>query len=117
MKIRSWTNHLITNCRTPSKERIRGPITTIEINAQKRQLIENAQNHAKSFEVFERQKQTLNLQRNSTGLYEFKGRIQGPYPLFILRDSTLGEKIVEDAQITTVHGGVNLTMTEMQREH
>ena len=115
--IKSWIICFITNCRTPSKERIRAPIITIEINAQKHQLIQNAQNHGESFEAFEIQKQTLNLQRNSTGLYECIGRIQDHYPLFIPRNSMLAEKIVEDTHIRTLHGGVSLTMAEVRREY
>ena len=81
LRIKSWINRFITNCRAPSKERIRGPITTIEINAQKHQLIQNAQNDGGSFEAFEIQKQILNCQGNFSGLYECRGRIQGHYPL------------------------------------
>ena len=66
LQIKSWISRFITNCRTPSKERIRGPITTIEINGLKYQLIQNAQNHGESFEAFKIQKQALNLQRNSS---------------------------------------------------
>ena len=74
-RIKSWINRFITKCRTPLNKRIRRPITTIEINAQKLQLIQNAQNHGESFVAFESQKQKLNLQRNSTGLYECRGSI------------------------------------------
>ena len=66
LQINNWINRVITNCRTPSKERIRGPITTIEINVQKHQLIQNAQNHGESFEAFKIQKQTINFQRKSS---------------------------------------------------
>ena len=66
LQINNWINRVITNCRTPSKERIRGPITTIEINIQKYQLIQNAQNHGESFEAFKIQKQTINFQRKSS---------------------------------------------------
>ena len=113
LQIKSWISRFITNCRTPSKERIKGHITTIEINAQKHQLIQNAQNHGESFEAFKIQKQTLNLQRNSSRFYECRGRIHGHYPLFIPRNSMLAEKIVEDAHNRTLHGGVSLTMSEV----
>ena len=53
LRIKSWINRFIISCRTPSKERVRGPIMTIEINAQKYQLIQNAQDHGESFEAFE----------------------------------------------------------------
>ena len=44
---------------------------------------------------------------------------QKPRSLFPLysRDSTLAEKIVKDAHMQKFHGGVNLTMTEVQREY
>ena len=113
LRIKIWINCFITNWRMPSKERIRGPITTIEINAQKHQLIQNEQNHVESFAAFEIQQQTLNLQISSTGFYECRGRIQGHYPLFIPRNSMLPEKIVEYAHIRTLHGVVSLTMAEV----
>ena len=118
LQIESLIKRFITNCRTPSKDRIRGPITTIEINGQKRQIIKNAQKHAESFEAFESQKQTLNLQKNFTWLYECRDRIEGHYPLFFSKHSALAEKIVEDAHIRTLPpGGVNLTMTEVRRKN
>ena len=117
LRIKSWINHFITNCMTPSKKRIRGIITTIEISAQKHHSIQNVQNHGESFEAFEIQKQALNLQRNSTRLYECRGRIQCHYPLLIPRNSMLAEKIVEDAHIRTLHEGVCLTMAEVRKEY
>ena len=117
LRIKSWINSFVTNCRTPSKERIRGPITTIKINIQKYQLIQNAQNHCESFDTFKIQNRALNLQRNSTGLYKCRGRTQGHYPLFTPRNSMLAEKIAEDAHIRTLHWEVSLTMAEVRREY
>ena len=110
LQIKTWINCFITNCSATSKDRIKGPVTTIEINAQKRPLV---QNHAGSFEASESRKQTFNLQRNSAGLYQCRGRVHGHYSKLIIKDSTLAEKIVEDAHIRTLHGGLNLTMTEV----
>ena len=113
----SSINCFITSCRTSSKERISGTFRTIKINAQKSQLIQNAQNHAESFKVLESQKQTFNFQRNSTGLYECRGSIQGYYPLYIPRGSRLAENIVEDLHIKTLQGGAYLTMTKVRRQY
>ena len=77
----------------------------------------NVENHGESFAVFESQTQTLSLQRSSNGLYESRGRIQGPYPLFILRNYVMAEKIIEDAHIRTLHGTVSLTMAKVRREY
>ena len=107
----------LANYRTPSKEKIRGPITTTAISAQKYQLIKNTLNHAEPFEAFKIQEQTLNLQRNSAELYNNRGRIQVHYSLFIPRNSMLAVKKLEDVHIKTLHGGVNLTMTEVRRKY
>ena len=45
-------------------------------------------------------------------MYECRGRIQGDYPIYIPKDSLLAKKIVQEAHIRTLHGGVSLTMGE-----
>ena len=58
----------------------------------------------------------LNLQQNEDEVLEYRGRIQGHYPLYIPDKSVYGEKLVEYAHKITLHGGVGLTMTKI-REH
>ena len=77
--------------------------------------MKNTLNLAEPFEALKNQKQTLNLQRNSTELYECRGRIQGHYSLFIPRNSMLADQIVEAVHIRTLHGGENVIMTEVQK--
>ena len=66
---------------------------------------------------FQEHKLILNLQRNANDMYECRGRIQGDYPICIPKDSLLAEKIVQEAHIRTVHGGVSLTMGEVRKNY
>ena len=50
-------------------------------------------------------------------MYECRGRIQGYYPIYIPKDSLLAEKIVQEAHIRTIHGGVILTMGEVRKNY
>ena len=51
---------------------------------------------------------------NREGIYECHGRIQGYCPVFTLNKSVLAEKLLEEAYLQTVHGGVLLTMTKIR---
>ena len=46
-------------------------------------------------------------------MYECRGRIQGDYPIYIPKDSLLAEKIVQEAHIRTIHGGVSLAWQKL----
>ena len=54
---------------------------------------------------------------NQEGIYECHGRIQGDYPVFIPNKSLLAEKIVEEAHLQTIHGGVTLTMARTRDQY
>ena len=49
---------------------------------------------------------------NQEGIYECHGRIQGDYSVFILNKSVLAEKLVEQAHLQTILGGVTLTIDQ-----
>ena len=72
----------MTTCRTATKERVREPVTIIDNNAKALKLIHNAHNYPEQFAVFENQNPTFNLQINSSGLHECRGKMQGYHPLF-----------------------------------
>ena len=48
-------------------------------------------------------------------MYECRSRIQGDYPIFIPKDSSLAEKIVQEAHVGTIHVAVSLTMEEFRK--
>ena len=93
-----------------------GPLTTIELNQETEWWIKRVQRSYHETEQFE-DKLRLNLQLNSNGLYECRGRIQGSFPLYIPPKSVLSQKMLQDAHIVTLHGGVGLTMTMIRRDY
>ena len=54
---------------------------------------------------------SLNLQKNSEGMNESRERIQGSYPVYQPPNAGSSEKLIQDAHVLTLHGGVGLTMT------
>ena len=59
----------------------------------------------------------MNLQRNTDGINECRGKIQGDYAIYFPKDSLLAEKIVQEAHIQIIHGGVSLTMAEVRKNY
>ena len=46
-------------------------------------------------------------------MYECRGRIQGSYPIYFLKESLLTEKTIWAAHKKTMHGGVTITMSNI----
>ena len=59
----------------------------------------------------------LNLQLNQEGLLECRGRLQGVYPVYLPETSLYSQRIVEEAHLQTLHGGVGLTMTKVRSRY
>ena len=59
----------------------------------------------------------LNLQTNSEGILECRGRIQGRYPVYLPDDCLFTEKFVLRSHRRTLHGGVALTMADIRERH
>lgn len=78
--------------------------------------VKRTQGRYSAMEKFNQDKLTLNLQRNE-GLYECRGRIQGNYPVNLRPSAELSQKLVQDTQILTLHGGVSLTMAFVRRDY
>ena len=68
-------------------------------------------------EKFKQDQLSLNLQKNSKGLFECRGRIQGSYPIYLPPSVVLSEKLGQDARILRLHGGGGLTMTYIRRDY
>ena len=99
--------------RSRGKRRIEGPLTTQETNQVR--LHWERQAH-KSGEV-EKDRVVLNLQLNQEGLIECRGRLQGEYPVYLPDTSLYSQRIVEEAHVQTLHGGVGLTMTKVRSRY
>lgn len=56
----------------------------------------------------------LNLQRNANGVLECRGHIQEEYPIFLPDSALYIIKVVQPAHVTTLHGGVGLTIAKVR---
>ena len=117
VRIMAWIRRFLTNCKLKKLARVTGPLTTKDIHQQVEWWIKRVQNSSSGTDEFQEDKLRLNLQLNSAGLYECRGRIQGEFPLYLPPAARLSKKIVEDAHIVTLHGGVGLTMTLVRRDY
>ena len=59
----------------------------------------------------------LNLQPNGEEILECRGRIQGRYPIYLPDDSIFTEKLLRNAHLRTLHGGLGLTMAEVREKY
>ena len=58
----------------------------------------------------------LNLQPNKHSVLECRGRLQGDYPIYLPDSVHFTAKVVQHAHVTTLHGGVSLTMTKVREK-
>ena len=75
LRIKCWIRRFTVNCRKSSKERIRGPLTTVELEKEKYHLIKIAQQSCENETWFQEHKLILDLQRNTNDMYECRCRI------------------------------------------
>ena len=114
LRVMSWITRFVNNCR---KAGIRESLRTEEINDRLLFFIRKAQEQHETTDEFKKDQLSLNLQRNSRGLYECRGRIQGSYPLYLPPTYHITEEIAFQAHVRTLHGGVGLTMTEIRQHY
>ena len=103
LRVMSWITRFVNNCRRAG---IRESLRTQEINDRLLFFIRKAQEQHETTDEFKKDQLSLNLQRNSSGVYECRGRIQGSYPLYLPPTYQITEKIAFQAHIRTLHGGV-----------
>ena len=117
VRIAAWIFRFLHNCKLTKSKRSYGPLTTVETKARVVSWMKKATERYSETEQFKEDQLKLNLQRNAEGLYECRGRIQGSYPIFLPPLALLSEKMVDDAHIQTLHGGVGLTMAYIRRDY
>ena len=59
----------------------------------------------------------MNLQPNDQLILERRGRIQGEYPTYLPDSHPYTYKLVQQAHLTTLHGGVALTMAKVREAY
>ena len=111
LRVTAWILRFRKNCKTG--ERQRGPLTTQEIENARLWWIKRVQRDSD----LEKDRDQLNLQENAQGLIICHGRIQGQDPIYLSNSHPFTEKLVREAHLRTLHGGVGLTMTEIRKRY
>ena len=96
---------------------MRSPLASSQTEKQREFPIKEEQHRYSKCERFGLRKQQLNLKLSEEGLYKGYSRIQGEYPIFVPRKSKLVEKLIEEAHIQTIHGGVTLTVAKARSKN
>ena len=117
LRVTAWIKRFIYNTQLKKSVRIGGPLTTDDIERAKVYWVRQTQQEYENADQFQEDKGKLNLQRDKTGIYRCMGRIVGDYPIYLPPKNIFSEKIVEDAHLCTLHGGVGLTMTKVRRRY
>ena len=117
LRVGAWVWRFIRNCRNQARNRTTGPISTEEIQHQELWWIKRAQNSAHQQPNFQADKLQLNLQYNDERVLECRGRIMGEYPIYLPDDHPFTAKLVFNAHLATLHGGIGLTMAKVREKY
>jgi transposase InsO family protein len=115
LRIYAWVSRFARNSRNRKRDdRESGPLVTEEIRNAEAWWIKRAQHEAGICEGFETVKRELNLQENEAKILECRGRIDGEYPVYLPQNHVIASKVVEQAHLVTLHGGVAMTMAKVR---
>ncbi|XP_048580704.1 uncharacterized protein LOC116619237 isoform X2 [Nematostella vectensis] len=114
VRICCWMRRFAYNCQSRKKgvKKRTGPLLTEETEIQRCFWIKQAQNSCDLSD----DRIALNLQLNGDGLLECRGRVQGQYPVYLPHVHIYTQRIVEEAHLRTIHGGVGLTMAKVRED-
>ena len=114
VRVCSWIYRFENNAlRSPGADRVEGPLTTTETNRQRTLFIKQAQRN----DGCDEDRTALNLKPNEMGVLVCHGRVQGELPIYVPDSAMLAQKIVEEAHMLTLHGGIGLTMTQVRKRY
>ena len=117
LRICGWIQRFIRNSATPASDRKTGLLDTSEIDQQRDWWVKRAQKMCQTKDEFQEDKLQLNLQPNGQGILECRGRIHGEYPIFLPDSHPFTYKLVQQAHLTTMHGGSTLTMAKVREAY
>ena len=114
VRVCSWIYRSENNAlRSLGADRVEGPLTTTETYRQRTPFIKQAQRN----DGCDEDRTALNLKPNEMGVLVCHGRVQGELPIYVPDSAMLAQKIVEEAHMLTLHGGIGLTMTQVRKRY
>ena len=84
-----------------------------DMNGQQTLFIKQAQRN----DGCDEDRTALNLKPNEMGVLVCHGQVQGELPIYVPDSATLAQKIIEEAHMLTLHGGIGLTMTQVWKRY
>ena len=117
MRVGAWVKRFVNNSKCPINKRKTSPLSTAEIQDQYLWWTKRTQRDATINGEIEKSKIQLNLQPNDAGVLECRERIEGDYPVFLPQNHLFTRKLVEQVHLTTLHGGVGMTMAKVRDQY
>ena len=115
LRITSWIQRFLHNCKRLKSERKSGPLTTKEIESSEILWAKALQIKIQDTPQFKDDAEKLNLQLDGTRrFYICKGRITCHYPIYISSNTLMSKKLVAHAHLKNLHGRVGYTMAEVR---
>ena len=114
LRILGYVRRFVSNCKRQTEEKVTGPISTDEVEQQELWWIRRAQQAVQDDAKFRTDQLRLNLLQNDQQIVECRGRISGEYPIYLPDSQPFTLKVVQQAHILTLHGGVGLTMAKVR---
>ena len=96
LRVGAWVARFLRNSKSPRNQRIKGPLTTEEINKQRLFWEKKTQKQWEGTDQFREDQLRINLQPNRKEVLECRGRIQGNYSHYLpdsAQMSSAGHKI------------------------
>lgn len=112
LRVSAWVARFVRNTRQVA-HKVSGPLLPEEMEKQETLWIVRAQTQAIQHPNFKEEKERLGLKQRE-GVWICYGRIQGEYPIYLPDVAVLATRLVEDAHLRTLHGGIGLTMAKVR---
>ena len=114
IRVTAWILRFIQNSRAKKTKRLRGPLTADETKKAELFWGKRVQVRTTADGRYEDDLLQLNLQPNCDGVLECRGRVQGHYPICLPDGQRYTEKLVAQAHLATLHGGVGSAMAKVR---
>ena len=113
IRVTAWIIRFTQNSRSKKTKRLEGLLTADETKKAELFWVKRVQARATADGRYQEDKLQLNLQKNEDGVLECRGRVQDHYPIFLPDGQRYTEKLVAQAHVAVLHGGVRSTMAKV----
>ncbi|XP_046863400.1 uncharacterized protein LOC124457160 [Xenia sp. Carnegie-2017] len=116
IRIGAWVKRFIDNARQNRDNRKHGPLTSEEVEEQYMSWIKMVQAGVTENPKSQTDLIQLNVQPDDDEILRCHGQKQGEFPIYLPDGALFTMKLVEDAHLETLQGGVILTMAMIEKD-